>query len=209
MSKAQLIFRIRLFRILNLELATKDPGRWWIHLAVAGAGQRATWGNQGSSRYPGSLWCQWWQDLGVPGWASSTRGYKLWSPALHIPWMNLATGDWSCPRGNRLCCCTRKSSDKMHTLKINFYSLLPCWRRLLRVPWTARRSNQSILKQISPKYSLEGLMLNWNSNTLATWCKELTHWTRPWCWRGLKAGGEGDGRGWDGWQTWVWVSSGS
>ena len=56
-----------------------------------------------------------------------------------------------------------------------------CWRRLLRVPWTARRSNQSILKEISPEYSLEGLVLeSWNSNTLATWCKELTHWKRPW-----------------------------
>ena len=53
-----------------------------------------------------------------------------------------------------------------------------CWRRLLRVPWTARRSNQSILKQISPEYSLESLMLSWNCNTLATWCKELTHWKR-------------------------------
>ena len=43
-----------------------------------------------------------------------------------------------------------------------------CWRRLLRVPWTARRQNQSILKEISPEYSLEGLMLKLNSNTLAT-----------------------------------------
>ena len=43
-----------------------------------------------------------------------------------------------------------------------------CWRRLLRVPWTARRSNQSILKEISPEYSLEGLMLKGKSNTLAT-----------------------------------------
>ena len=56
---------------------------------------------------------------------------------------------------------------------------------------------------------------NWNSNTLATWCEELTHWKRPWCWEGLKAGGEGDDRGWDGWMasptqwTWVWVNSGS
>ena len=52
-------------------------------------------------------------------------------------------------------------------------------------------------------------------NTLATWCKELTHWKRPWCWERLKAGGEGDNRGWDDcmasptqW-TWVWVNSGS
>ena len=54
---------------------------------------------------------------------------------------------------------------------------------------------------------------SWNSNTLATSCKELTHWERPWCWEGLGAGGEGDDRGWDGWMasptlwTWVWVNS--
>ena len=54
---------------------------------------------------------------------------------------------------------------------------------------------------------------SWNSNTLATSCEELTHWKRPWCWEGLRAGGEGDDRGWDGWMasptrwTWVWVSS--
>ena len=56
---------------------------------------------------------------------------------------------------------------------------------------------------------------SWNSNTLATWCKELTHWKRPWCWEGLGAGGEGENRGWDGWMasltwwTWVWVNLGS
>ena len=76
-----------------------------------------------------------------------------------------------------------------------------CWRRLLRVPWTARRSNQSILKEMSPKYSLEGLILKLSSNTSATWCKELSHWKRPWCWERLKAEGEGDDRGWDGWMT--------
>ena len=57
-----------------------------------------------------------------------------------------------------------------------------CWRRLLRVPWTARRSNQPILKEISPGCSLEGWCWSWNSNTLATWCEELTHLKRPWCW---------------------------
>ena len=161
-----------------------------------------------------------------------------------------------------------------------------CWRRLLRVPWTARRSNLSILKEISPGCSLEGLMLKlklqyfghlmrrpdsfektlmlgkierrrrrrgqrmrwldgitdsmdmglgklrqwwwtgrtgglwfmgsqrvrsdwvtglnwiihwkdwcWSTNTLATWCKEPTHWKRPWCWERLSAGGEGGNRG--------------
>ena len=54
---------------------------------------------------------------------------------------------------------------------------------------------------------------SWNSNTLATWCEELTHLKRPWCWARLKAGGEGDDREWDGWMasptqwTWVWVNS--
>ena len=90
---------------------------------------------------------------------------------------------------------------------------LSCWRRLLRVPWTAKRSNQSILKEINPEYSLEGLMLKLELQYLATWCKEGTHWKRAWCWARLKAG-EGNDRGRDGcivsptqW-TWVWASSG-
>ena len=87
-----------------------------------------------------------------------------------------------------------------------------CWRRLLRVPCTARRSNRSNLKEISPEYSLEGLCWSWNSNTSATWCKELPHLKRPWCWERVKAGGEGDNRVQDGWMasltqwTWVWTS---
>ena len=80
--------------------------------------------------------------------------------------------------------------------RINAFELW-CWRRLLRVPWIARRSNQSILKEISPGCSLEGLMLKLNSSILATWCKQLTHLKRPWCWEWLRAGGEGDNGGWD------------
>jgi len=89
-----------------------------------------------------------------------------------------------------------------------------CWRRHLRVPWTATRSNHSILKEISPEYSLEGLMLKLKLNSLATRCEELTHLKRPCCWERFKAGG-GDDRGWDGWTasptqwTWVWESSGN
>ena len=73
-----------------------------------------------------------------------------------------------------------------------------CWRRLLRVPWTATISNQSILKEINPGHSLEELMLSWSSNTLATWFQELTDKKRPCCWERLKAEGEGDNRGQDG-----------
>jgi len=98
-------------------------------------------------------------------------------------------------------------------LKFDAFELW-CWRRLLRVPWTARRSNQSILKEISPECSLEDWCWSWNSNTLATWWEELTHWKTPWCWERLKAGGD---RGWqrirwlDGITEWIWVwaSSGS
>ena len=88
-----------------------------------------------------------------------------------------------------------------------------CWRRHLRILWTARRSNWSTLKEISPEHWKDWFW-SWNSNTLATWCEELTQWKRPWCWKRLKAGEEDD-RGWDGWMasptrwTWVWVSSGS
>ena len=89
-----------------------------------------------------------------------------------------------------------------------------CWGRLLRVPWTARRSNQSILKEISTECSLEGLMLTLKLQYFGHLCEELTHLKRPWCWKRLKAG-EGNDREWDGWMasltqwTWVWANSGS
>ena len=90
-----------------------------------------------------------------------------------------------------------------------------CWRRLLSVPWTARRSNQSILKEISPGISLKGMMLKLKLQYFGHLMRRVTHWKRHWHWEGLGAGGEGDDRGWDGWMasptrwTWVWVNSGS
>ena len=89
-----------------------------------------------------------------------------------------------------------------------------CWIRCLRVPWTARRSNQSIKRRSVLSVHWKDWYWSWNSNTLATSWEELTHWKRPWCWEGLGAGGEGDDRGWAGWMastilwTWVWVNSG-
>ena len=59
-------------------------------------------------------------------------------------------------------------------------------------------SNPSIIKEISPEYSWKDWCWSWSSSTLATWCEELTHWKRPWCWKRLKTGGEGDNRGWYG-----------
>ena len=75
--------------------------------------------------------------------------------------------------------------------------------------------------QTSPSYRKSTLNIHWknccwswSSRTLATWCEELTHWKRPWCWERLKVRGEGSNRGWDGWMasptqgTWIWGNSG-
>ena len=94
-----------------------------------------------------------------------------------------------------------------------------CWRRLLRIPWTARRSNQSILKEIShwkeisPEYSLEWLTLKLKLQYFGHLMQGMTHLKRPWCWERFKARGDGDDRGWDGWiasltqWTRVWANS--
>ena len=110
--------------------------------------------------------------------------------------------------------CDSWTIKKAEGQRIDVFELW-CMRRLLRVSWTARKSNQSILKEISPGCSLEGLIWGWSSNTLPTWCEELTHLKRPWCQERLRAGGEGNDRGWDNWMasltqwTWVCVDSGS
>ena len=84
-----------------------------------------------------------------------------------------------------------------------------CWRRLLRVPWTSRRSNQSILKRSVLGVHRRDWCWSWNSNTLATWCGELTPLKILWCWERLRAWGEGDDREWEGWMAsptgWTWV----
>ena len=93
---------------------------------------------------------------------------------------------------------------------------LGCLRRLLRVPRTARISNQSILKEINSEYSVEGLGLGLKMKLkyFGHVMQGPTHWKRPWYWERFKAGGEGGNRGRDGWMasptqwTWVWASSG-
>ena len=89
-----------------------------------------------------------------------------------------------------------------------------CWRRLVRIPWTARRSNQSTLKEINPEHSLEGLTLKLKLQYFGHLMPRVNSLERPWCWERLRAGGEGGNRGWDGsmasltqW-TWVWTNSG-
>ena len=108
--------------------------------------------------------------------------------------------------------CESWNVEKVECRRIDAFEVC-CWRRLLRVPWFARRSNQPILKKSVLGVHWKDWCWSWNSSTLAISCNELTHWKRLWCWEGLGAGGEGDDRGWDGsmasltrWM-WIWVNS--
>ena len=108
--------------------------------------------------------------------------------------------------------CESWTIKKAECQRIDAFELW-CWRRLLTVLWTARRSNQSIVTEIVLDIHWKDWCWCWNSNTLATWYEELTYWKRPWCWEKLTAGEEGNDKGWDVWTasltrwTWVWVSS--
>ena len=89
------------------------------------------------------------------------------------------------------------------SIRINAFELW-CWRRLFRVPWTARRSNQSVLKEISPGCSLEGMMLKLKLQYFGHLMWRADSLEKLWCWEGLGARGEGDDRGWDaGWHHWL------
>ena len=95
------------------------------------------------------------------------------------------------------------SVKKAECWRIDAFELW-CWRRLFRVPWITRRSNQSSLRRSTLNIHWKDWCWSWNSNTLATGCEELTHLKRPWCLERLRAGGEGDDRGWDvGWHNWL------
>ena len=106
--------------------------------------------------------------------------------------------------------CESWTVKKAERQRIDAFDLW-CWRRLLRVPRTARRSKQSILKEINPGISLEGMMLKLKLQYFGQLMQRVDS---LWCWEGLGAGGEGDDWGWDGWMvsqtrwTWVWVNSG-
>jgi len=108
--------------------------------------------------------------------------------------------------------CKSWTIKKAECQRIDAFELW-CWRRLLRVPGLQGEPASPSWKKSVLNVHWKGWCWSWNSNTLATCCEELTHWKRPWCWERLKAGEEGDNRGWNGWMapltqwTWVWVSS--
>ena len=108
--------------------------------------------------------------------------------------------------------CESWTIKKAKSQRIDAFKLW-CWSRLLRVPWTARRQNQSILKEISPDIHWKDWCWSWNSNTWPPDAKNLLTGKDPDAGKRLRVGEEGDNRGWDGWMasptqwTWVWVSS--
>ena len=110
--------------------------------------------------------------------------------------------------------CESWTVKKAERWRIDAFELW-CWRRLWRVPWTARISNQSILKEIGPGCSLEGMMLKLKLQYFGHLMRRVDSLEKALIWEGLGAGGEGDNWGWDGWMalptrwTWVWVNSGS
>ena len=93
--------------------------------------------------------------------------------------------------------CDSWTIKKAECWRIDAFELW-CWRRLLRGPWMARRYNPSSQRKSVLNIHWRDWCWSRNSNTLASWC-ELTHWKRPSCWERLKAGEEGNDRGWDGW----------
>ena len=90
--------------------------------------------------------------------------------------------------------CESWTLKKVECQRIDAFELW-CWRRLLKVPWTARRSNQSILKEISPENALEGLMLKLKLQYFGHLIQTADQLKRPLCWERLRARGEGFDRG--------------
>jgi len=97
-------------------------------------------------------------------------------------------------------------------LKSQCFQTVVLKKTILRVPWMTRISNQSILMEINPEYSLEGLILKLKLQYVGHMMQRADYWKRSWCWERLRAGEE-DNRGWGGWMasltqwTWVWVNS--
>ena len=141
------------------------------------------------------LWRRKWQPTPIflPGESHGQRSLVGLSPWRHkeldmTKWLSHSCTDMSW---------TIKKAEHQRTDPFELW----CWRRPLRVPWTARRSKQSILKEISPECSLEGLMLKLKLQYFGHLMWRADSLEKTWYWERLKAGGEGGDRGWDGWMT--------
>ena len=165
------------------------------------------WGNNGNSDRLYFLGlqnhCRWWLQLwNYKTFAPWKKSYD--QPRQHIKRQRHYFADkgpsyQSCGFPVVMYGCESWTIKKAECWRTDAFKLW-CWKRFLRVPWTARRPNQSILRKSILNIHWKDWCWSWSSNTLATWCKELTHSERPWCWERLKVGEEED-RGWDGWMA--------
>ena len=142
-------------------------------------------------------------------WATELNWTAPWKKSYDQPRQNIKkqrryfTNMYGCES------CTIKKAEHWRIDGFEFW----CWRRLLKFLWTARRSNQSILKENSPEYSLKGLMLKLKLQYFGHLMRRTDSFEKTLMWERLTAGGEGADRGWDGWMasptqwTWVWVNS--
>ena len=144
----------------------------------------------------GKKW-KWWQILF--SWApKSLRMLAPWKksydkPRQHIKrqrhhFADKGLSSQSCGFSVVIYRCENGTIMKAERQRIDAFRLW-CLRRLLRIPWTAKRSNQSILKEVNPDVHWKNWC--WSANTSAIWCEGPTHWKRPWCWERLMAGEEG------------------
>ena len=180
------------------------------------------WGNSGNSDrlYFGGLQnhCRWWHSHEIK------RHLLLGRKAMTNLDSILKSRDITLP--TRVCLvkaivfpvvmygCESWTIKKVECWRLDAFELW-CWRRLLRVPWTARKSKQSILKEISSEYSLEGLMLKLKLQYFGNLMWRTDSFEKTLMLGMIDVGGEGDDRGWCGWMasptqwTCVWASSGS
>ena len=150
------------------------------HDFFPGAKHTSTW-TKAEFIFLGRWWNSWW--FGTGNQQCLPQLYTCIIKAMVFPVVIYGCESWTI--------------KKAEHWRIDAFELW-CWKILLRDPWTARRSNQSILKEINPEYSLKDRCWSWSSNTLATWCKQPTHWKRSWWWERLKTKRETDSRGWNG-----------
>ena len=140
----------------------------------------------------------------------------IWVCAVFVPYVLAvkACNGRDANKTNFIHGCESWTVKKAERRRIDAFEMW-CWRRLLRVPWTARRSNQSILKEISPEISLERLMLKLKLQYFGHLMQRVDSLEKTLMLGGIGGRRRRDDRGWDGWMasrtrwTWVWVNSGS
>ena len=160
------------------------------------------WGNSGR-RYLGGLqnhcrwWLQPWNYKMLTPWKKSYDQHRQHIKKQRYYFVNKGPSSQAMVFPVVMYGCESWTIKKAEHRWIDAFELW-CWRRLLRVPWLQGDPTSTSLRKSVLNIHWKGWFWGWSYSSLAIWCKELTHLNRPWCWARLRAGGEGDNRGWDG-----------